>query len=91
MTAADRQLREHADAAGKRLVHLHGLARKTEVAERAILSGAIDRFEAVQRELQQIGTRVHTDDAAGRRYQDLIMERGQLNTVIAQARRNLGE
>lgn len=91
MTPAARQQDEHIGAARQRLGHLAGLARRTELAERAILAAALDRAEKVDADLLKLRPRVHTDPAAADQYQELILEKGKLATVIAQARKHLGE
>ncbi len=91
MTPAARQQQEHIGAARKRLVHLAGLARRTEVAERAILAHATEMLAKVDADLPKLRPRVHTDTEAADRYQELTMERGRLLHIIAQARKALGE
>lgn len=90
MTPAARQHQEHIGAAGKRLGHLAGLARRTEVAERAILSHATEMLAKVEEDLPKLRVRVQTDPAAADRYQQLTMERGELQKIIAQANKTLG-
>lgn len=90
MKPGERQLSEHLDAARKRVSHLHALARKTEVAERAILAGAQARLEAVERDIKALRPRALLDQVAGDRYADLVKEAGTLKTVIAESQRVLG-
>ena len=90
MTPAARQQQEHIGAARKRLGHLAGLAHRTEAAERAILAAATEMLEKVEADLQKLRARVHTDPDAAEQYQALTAERGQLQTIIAQARKTLG-
>ena len=80
---------KHASAAARRLAHLAGLAAITHGAEQRILDGATERHATVQRELVQLRPRARQDLAAGDRYQALTLERGQLETVIAQAQSHL--
>ena len=72
-------------AARTRLVHLAAVAERSNQAERRIHDAAVDRRSIVERELQTLRPRVNLDDAAAERYQALILERGQLDTVIASA------
>jgi len=73
------------------LGRLHGLAAKTEAAERRILERAEARIEEVNGLIDRArpGAEV-APDAAQDRYLALVEERGQLNTVIAKARQVLG-
>lgn len=87
--AAD--LSKHIAGARKRLGHLQGLAAQTEAAERKILAAAEHRMESVLADLKTLRPRVMTDPAAGDRYSELVMERGHLAQVIAQARQELGQ
>lgn len=91
MSPAAKQHQEHIGAATKRLGHLAGLARRTEVAERAILTSATEMLAQVDEDLPKLRARVQTDPAAADRYQELTMERGHLQKIIAQARKALGE
>ena len=76
----------HIDASKRRLAHLAGLAAKTEEAERRILAAATHRIEAVEADLGVLRPRVQIDPAAAGRYQELTLERGQLQVAIARAR-----
>lgn len=91
MKPAARQQQEHIGAAGKRLGHLAGLAHRTEAAERAILAHATEMLAKVEADLPKLRPRVQTDPEAASRYQELTMERGRLEQIIAQARKTLGE
>lgn len=82
---------QHIEGAKRRLVHLAGLAERTDDAERRILSSAIDRREAVRGDIEKLRPRVDLDPEAAERYQLLTLESGQLDTVIAQSRMVLGE
>lgn len=65
-------------------------AHQSAVAsERHILAAAQDRLQHVQKELGALKPRAVLDDAAGDRYQALILERGQLEQVIALAEHHL--
>lgn len=81
---------QHISAAKRRLVHLHGLAAKTEETERRILASAEQRLTAVTGDLDRLRPRVHLDQDAASRYQDLTLERGKLELVISKAREVLG-
>lgn len=78
------------DAARSRLVHLAGLAETTASTERQILAAAEDRLKAVSADIDRLRPRVHLDPAASDAYRAAVQERGQVTTVIAQARRVLG-
>lgn len=78
---------EHLDKTRARLGDLAGLAGKTEDAERRILASAEKRLKAVQTEIEGLGAVEFSPKED--RYTDLIAERGQLNVVIAKARRAL--
>lgn len=80
---------EHIEAAKRRLIHLSGLTGKVDGAERRILEAAEHRLAAVSADLASLRPRVNTDPAAAGRYQDLVLERGQLAQVIASAKRSL--
>lgn len=80
---------EHHKAIHNRLTRLATLSAKTDAAERRILESAEHRREAVQKQIAQLRPRALLDDAAGERYQDLILERGRLDIVIANARARL--
>ncbi len=82
MSEADLATR-HVGAIKARLVHLSGLAEKTVTAEKAIMKAAVARREVVNRRLDAIRPKVNLDDDAAEQYQDLILERGKLDTVIA--------
>lgn len=82
---------QHIEGAKRRLTHLSGIGERTDAAERQILSSAIDRQGIVQGDLGKLRSRVDLDPEAAERYQDLTFENGQLDTVIAQSRRALGE
>ena len=77
--------------ARRRLVHLHGLAAKTDAAERSILAAAEDRHAEVLADIASLAPRALTDPAAADRHQRAVLERGQLEAVIARARAALGE
>ncbi|NCC29923.1 MAG: hypothetical protein EOM22_17705 [Gammaproteobacteria bacterium] len=80
---------EHHKAIHKRLTRLAETSAKTDAAERRILDAAEHRRDAVQGLLAKLKPRALLDDASGERYQDLILERGRLDIVIANARARL--
>ena len=70
---------------------LAALSAKTEAAERRILAQAERRLDVIAGRLDEIRPRALLDEALADEYQRLILERGKLNLVVAQARRVLGE
>ena len=60
---------------------------KTKSSEQAILDGAKQRLDVVNSKINDIRPMAITDDTS--EYQKLIMERGRLNLVIAQAEKIL--
>lgn len=74
---------EHIAAARRRLLDLEGLSRRTAAAERNIMEAAQARLDAVNADLNRVGPRALTDDAAGDEYQSLTVERGRLQNIIA--------
>lgn len=81
---------QHIAAAKTRLAHLAELSARTEATERRILAAAEERLATVAADLDSLRPRVTLDDNAARAYQDLTLERGRLEMVIAQSRRALG-
>ena len=79
----------HISAAKSRLVHLGGLAGKTDAAERAILARATERREEVSAEIGKLAGRALADQRAGDDYTRLMEERGQLDIIIASAREHV--
>lgn len=83
-------MKRHIEKARGHLGELGELASKTEAAERKILAGAEKRHAAVLHEIEQLQPGI---DAAGddvhEKYLDLVGERGQLEVVIARARKEL--
>ncbi len=57
--------------------------------EKRILESAEDRLTHVQKQLESLRPQVLLDDAAADRYQELILERGQLHQTIAMAKHAL--
>jgi hypothetical protein len=84
-------LEKHIAGTKSRLAQLAGLAARTEAAERRIAGAAEDRRAALCADLDKLRPRVHLDPGAAEQYQALVLERGQIDTVLANARRVLGE
>lgn len=85
-------MKRHIENTRTHLGELHGLAAKTEAAERRILERATARLDEVNAAIERLHPGVETaPDASQDRYLSLITERGQLGTVIAKARQALGE
>ena len=82
---------QHIAAARSRLAHLQGLAETTAETERRILSAATERRETMGADIGKLRRRVDLDPSAADRYQELIAERGRLDTVIAQASQALAQ
>ena len=80
---------KHIAAAKRRLVHLSGLAATTEAHERKILGAARSRKEAIETDLKALKPRAIADASAGERYLELTQELGQVDLVIARARKAL--
>jgi hypothetical protein len=74
----------------RQLGELGAMSAQVEQAERQILERAEKRLQEVEVELQKLRTAAlaHDDDAPTR-YQELVLERGKLHQVIAQARQHL--
>lgn len=85
MATATAQLDQHIAAARRRLAHIGGIARRTDDTERAIRAAAEERLATVTGDLARLKPRALTDADAGEAYQRLVLERGQLLRVIAQA------
>ena len=83
-------MRRHMDKARGQLGDLHGLAAKTERAERNILTAAENRHAEVCKAIERTRPGVESaPESAQQRYTDLVAERGQLDVVIAKARKAL--
>lgn len=83
-------MKRHMDKARAHLGELHDLATKTEHTERNILAAAEKRHAEVCKAIERArpGAEV-ASDSAQQRYTDLVAERGQLDVVIARARKTL--
>lgn len=83
-------MKRHISNTRAHLGELHGLAAKTEAAERRILESAETRLDEVNQSIERLHPGVETaPDASQDRYLSLVEERGQLATVIAKARQAL--
>lgn len=83
-------MKRHISNTRTHLSNLAGLAERTERTERRILEQAEKRLDEVQAAIEHARPGIEAaPDAAQRRYQDLVSERGQLNMVIAQAKKVL--
>lgn len=84
-------MKKHIENARGQLVGLHGLAAKTETAERRILEQAERRHGQVVAAIERARPGIEgAPDKAQQRYTDLVAERGQLELVMAKARAALG-
>lgn len=85
----DDRARQQIEAARVRLAHLHVLDLRTEQAERRILATAQERLKIVEAEIGRLRPSVALDADAGDQYQAIVLERGQLHIVIAEAQQQL--
>lgn len=84
-------MKHHLDKARSALGELGSLASKTEAAERNILTSAEARLEVVQKSIKRTQAGAETaPESEQDRYIALIEERGQLNIIIAKAKKALG-
>ena len=86
---ADPQTR-HIEAARKRTAHAGALLHASDQAERRILDAAHERLERVQADMDAWRGRVMLDPDAAAKHDAALVERGQLNQVIARAHAALG-
>lgn len=83
-------MKRHIEKARAGLGDLHDLAAKTERTERNILAAAEKRHAEVCAAIERARPGADgASDAAQQRYTDLVSERGQLDVVIAKARKAL--
>ena len=83
-------MKRHIEKARAGLSDLHGLAAKTERTERNILAAAEKRHTEVCAAIERARPGVEAaSESAQQRYTDLVTERGQLDVVIARARKAL--
>jgi hypothetical protein len=84
-------MKKHMEKVRGSLGDLAGLAGKTEAAERNIFKAATRRLDTVLAEIERAHTGIEAaTDASQDRYLALLEERGQLQIVIAKARKELG-
>lgn len=84
-------MKKHLNNTRKQLGDLHGLAAKTDAAERRILERATARLKEVSENIERARVGIEgAPDAAQQRYTDLVAERGQLEVVITKAKKALG-
>lgn len=83
-------MKRHMEKARAHLGELHDLATKTEHTERNILAAAEKRHAEVCKAIERTRPGVEAaPESAQQRYTDLVSERGQLDVVIAKARKSL--
>lgn len=83
-------MKRHIDKTRAHLGDLHDLATKTEHTERNILAAAEKRHAEVCKAIDRTRPGVEAaPESAQQRYTDLVAERGQLDVVIAKARKAL--
>ena len=71
------------DALRGKLADLAVLRRQAAVTDKAIGQAAEQRLDAVNKELDALRPQVYLDEAAAKRYQDLILERGRLHRLVS--------
>ncbi len=83
-------MKRHIEKARTHLGELHDLATKTEHTERNILAAAEKRHAEVCKAIERARPGVEAaPESAQQRYTDMVAERGQLDVVIAKARKAL--
>lgn len=83
-------MKRHMDKARAHLGELHDLASKTATTEKNILAAAQKRHAEVCAAIERARPGIEAaNDTAQQRYTDLVSERGQLEVVIAKARKAL--
>ncbi len=65
-----------------KLADLAVLQRRVDETNTKIRESAENRLSAVQREIDAVRRKAYTDRAAGKRYSELIMERGHLKRLL---------
>lgn len=75
--------------ARRQLAELGELSHKTESTEKRILDAAERRLDIVQARLHELQGSAIIDKGAGAEYQNLVLERGRLDIVIAQSKKIL--
>lgn len=83
-------MKRHIENTRSKLGELSALSDKTEQTERNILAQAEKRLPEVQAAIDKMQAGIDgADDAEQDKYQELIAERGQLQIVIAKAKKIL--
>ena len=82
---------ERRAAARQRLQHTQALLTKTDRSEQAILDAALQMQGETASKLQSLAPRVHLDQGASDEYEQTVLQRGQLDMVIAKARQSLAK
>lgn len=72
-----------------RLTVLHHLAAQTAAVERKILEAAEKRLDRVNEDIAGLERRLPGDEASEDSYRQLIIERGRLHQVVANAQEHL--
>lgn len=78
------------DTIRSHLASLAALSAKTLAAERNILARAETRIAEINDRLEELRPETLTDEDAADEYRELVLERGRLHTVAAEARRHVG-
>jgi hypothetical protein len=71
------------DAIRAKLADLAVLQRQAAGTDKAIGQAAEQRLDAVNKELDALRPQVYLDEAAAKRYQGLILERGRLHRLVS--------
>jgi hypothetical protein len=80
-------MQQQIDTTRRQIGELANMSAQTEAAERKILKHAETMLEDVQGKIDAVRSLALVPGAPdGKQYQDLIMERGRLQQVIAQAK-----
>ena len=82
-------MKQHIENARRHLGELGAMAAQTEAAERKILARAQSLLSEVEGKIEKARAGALTSDEGGETYNDLIMERGRLQQVIASAQQAL--
>lgn len=69
----------------QKAAELSGAGQQTAAVERKILDAATDRLLIVRQRLDQLSDTVNTDTESAAQYQQLYLEKGRLELVIANA------
>lgn len=70
------------DKIRKHLSELGAMQAETHSADRRIVDAARVRHDAVQEEISALRSKALTDPESGRRYQELVTERGRLDRIL---------